>query len=54
LPDAKEMTVEPDPVEAAARYEVHEYEVWDDWLMRVLFWLAAIGFGWLIGWTLGS
>jgi hypothetical protein len=30
------------------------YDVWDDNLMAILFWMASIGYGWLIGWTLGA
>lgn len=35
-------------------YEVKELDLWDDPLMRVLFWMACAGFGWLVGWTLGT
>ena len=34
--------------------EVSHYDVWDDWLMRVLLWLAFAGFGWLVGWLVGQ
>jgi len=33
--------------------EVRSYDIWDDWLMVILIWVAFTGFGWLIGWTLG-
>lgn len=35
------------------RMDIRTYDIWDDPLMNIIFWMAFIGFGWLIGWSLG-
>ena len=30
------------------------FDIWQDDILVVLFWMGCIGFGWLIGWTIGS
>jgi hypothetical protein len=45
-------------MEEGMNHDVNEelvvYDIWDDWGMRLIFWLVCSSFGWLIGWTLGA
>lgn len=40
--------------EIPVKVTYHHKGVWHDPLLVLLYWLAFVGFGWIVGWTLGS